>query len=64
MTNACNIPSIHHAPITPAPTTARRPRVRMTLLPQSAHVTAWVREMGMERAVREMAGASDMEMGE
>ena len=42
------------APSPEAPTNRRRPRVRATALPHSAHVSAWVREAATERAHDQM----------
>ena len=42
------------APSPEAPTNRRRPRVRATALPHSAHVSAWAREAATERAHDQM----------
>ena len=42
------------APSPEAPTNRRRPRVRATALPHSAHVSAWARELAAERAHDQM----------
>lgn len=42
------------APTAEHPARHRRPRVRATALPHSAHVSAWVREAATERAHDQM----------
>lgn len=48
------------APSPEAPTNRRRPRVRATALPHSAHVSAWARETARSRAVAQMFNDFDL----
>lgn len=48
------------APSPEAPTSRRHARVRATVLPHAAHVSAWVRETATERAVAQMFDDFDL----